>query len=74
MNKDEYELFCGIFMRLGYFEVSELDYSPEEVRDILESYRARPLAEALEKISKKIVRHTEDLPEYCVRSVGRKIS
>ncbi len=74
MNKDEYDLFCGIFKRLGYFEISEPDYSAEEVQDILESYRSCSLSVALEKISTKIVRHTEDLPEYCVRSVGRKIS
>ena len=63
MNKEEFEIFKGIFKRFKYFELPEINYDPEEAQEILDSYSQLSLPEALESITRKIIRHMEVLPE-----------
>ena len=63
MTREEYEIFKGIFKRIKYFELPELDYDSDETQTILDSYFHLSLPEALESITQKIIRHMEALPE-----------
>ena len=63
MTREEYDIFKGIFKKIKYFELPEINYDPEEAQEILDSYFPLSLPEALESITRKIIRHMEVLPE-----------
>lgn len=75
MTREECRIFNGIFKRIKYFELSEceINYDAEEAQEILDSYSHLPLAEAIESLTRKIIRHMEALPEPDIYSRTGKI-
>ena len=63
MDRQEAEIFRGIFKRLGYFKIPEIDISADEEQEILDSYSSESLPEALHDLTKSIIRHIERMSD-----------
>ena len=63
MDRQEAEIFRGIFKRLGYFEIPEMDWIADEEQEILDSYSSESLPDALHDLTAKIIRHIEVMPD-----------
>jgi len=63
MNRQEDEIFRGIFNRLGYFEIPEIDYSEDEKKEVLDSYSSVSLPKALHDLTSKMIRHIEAISD-----------
>lgn len=74
MDRQEAEIFRGIFKRLGYFEIPEMEWIADEEQEILDSYSSEALPEALNDLTAKIIRHIEVIPDPAEEYKKRMIS
>ena len=74
MDRQEAEIFRGIFKRLGYFEIPEMEWIADEEQEILDSYTSESLPDALHDLTAKIIRHIEVIPDPAEEYKKRMIS
>jgi len=74
MDRQEAEIFRGIFKRLGYFEIPEMEWIADEEQEILDSYCSESLPDALHDLTAKIIRHIEMMSDPADRYKKRMIS
>ena len=74
MNRQEAEIFQGIFKRLRYFEIPEMEWIADEEQEIMDSYSSESLPDALHDLTGKIIRHIEMMPDSIDGYTKRMIS
>ena len=74
MDRQETEIFRGIFKRLGYFEIPEMEWIADEEQEILDSYSSESLPDALNDLTAKIIRHIEVISDPADEYKKRMIS